>query len=162
MPPKRPPTAETSPAKTEALRRSGTLNPRPAKVQEPLFLREGFFDPQDLTQVKYEMLRQVRNEAKPISRVAATFGFSRPAFYNAQQHFAREGLAGLLPKRRGPKGGHKLTQEVLALAGQIRAQDASVSTVELLRQIQHACGVRVHRRSLERAMAAAKKKRGTP
>lgn len=162
MRPTPPPAAQASVGKIEALRQSGTLNRRAATVQAPLFLEDRFFDPQDLTQVKYEMLRQVGNEAKPISRVAVTFGFSRPAFYKAQQDFTREGLSGLLPKRRGPKGRHKLTPEIVALAGQMRAQEPPVPMRELLAHLQNTCGIQVHRRSLERALAAAKKKRGTP
>jgi transposase len=161
MQPKQPSAAQPSAGKIEALRQSGTLNRRPANVQASLFLEERFFDPQDLTQVKYEMLRHVRNEARPISRAAATFGLSRPAFYKAQEDFTRDGLAGLLPKRRGPKTRHKLTPEILARAAQMRAQQPPVPTPELLRHIQDTFGIQVHRRSLERALAPAKKKRGT-
>ena len=32
----------------------------------------------------------------PISAVAASFGFSRPAFYKAQRDFTREGMVGLI------------------------------------------------------------------
>ena len=45
-------------AKHEALRKEGTLNPRPRAVTNPLFEESDFFDPHDLVQVKYEMLRQ--------------------------------------------------------------------------------------------------------
>jgi hypothetical protein len=34
-------------AKLQALRESGTLNRRANQVQDPLFLEEDFFDPQD-------------------------------------------------------------------------------------------------------------------
>ena len=40
--------------KAEALRATGTLNPRPARVTDPLFHGASFFDAQDLMQVKYE------------------------------------------------------------------------------------------------------------
>lgn len=98
-------------AKIQALRQSGTLHPRPGNIQDRLFLEESFFDPQDLTQVRYEMLRRAQRDEMPISTVAASFGVSRPAFYKAQRDFARGGLAGLIPRRRGPKQGHKLTGE---------------------------------------------------
>jgi transposase len=154
--------AKTSAAKAQALRESGTLNAGAAKVQDRLFLEESFFDPQDLAQVKYEMLRRVRKETMPISRVATSFGFSRPSFYKAQQDFAREGLAGLIPRRRGPKGAHKLTAEILAFVEQARAREPSIRTPELVRQIQKEFAIQVHRRSLERALVAAKKKPSTP
>jgi transposase len=156
------PSLKASAAKLQSLRQSGTVNARAAMVQDQLFLEQEFFDPRDLTQVKYEMLRRVQKDAMPISTVAARFGFSRPAFYKARLDFTREGLAGLIPKRRGPKQGHKLTPEVLAFAEQIRAQEPSVRTLELVRQIQKKFAVQVHRRTLERALAAAKKKQRMP
>jgi len=149
-------------SKTQALRQSGTLNLRAHKVQDRLFLEEDFFDPEDLPQVKYEMLRRVQKEAVPIGAAVARFGFSRPSFYKALEDFAREGLAGLIPKKRGPKGGHKLTGEVMALVGQIRAQEPSVRTPDLVQRIQDEFGTRVHRRTLERALIAAKKKLHQP
>jgi transposase len=153
---------KASAAKLQSLRQSGTVNARAALVQDQLFLEQEFFDPRDLTQVKYEMLRRVQKDAMPISTVAARFGFSRPAFYKARLDFTREGLAGLIPRRRGPKHGHKLTPEVLAFAEQIRAQEPSVRTLDLVRQIQKKFAVQVHRRTLERALATAKKKQRTP
>ena len=148
----------TPAAKLQSLRESGTLNPRPGNVRDTLFLEDPFFDPQDLAQVRYEMLRRVQKEAMPISAVAATFGFSRPALYKAQEDFAREGLVGLIPRRRGPKGRHKLTPEVLAFVDQIRAIEPAIRTPDIVRRIQESFGTQVHRRSLERALAPRKKK----
>jgi transposase len=148
--------------KTQALRQSGTLNPRARKVQDQLFLQESFFDPEDLPQVKYEMLRRVQQEGMPLGTAAASFGFSRPSFYKAREDFTREGLVGLIPKRRGPKGRHKLTEEVMTFVGQIRAQEPSLKTSDLVQQIQEKFAIRVHRRSLERALMAAKKKPHLP
>jgi transposase len=148
-------------AKIQALRQSGTLHPRAEKVQDRLFLEESFFDPQDLTQVKYEMLRRVQKDEIPISTVAANFGVSRPAFYKAQRDFARAGLVGLIPRRRGPKHGHKLTGEVLAFVKYIRTQEPDMTTPELVRRIQKKFSFQVHRRTVERALSSAKKKQNT-
>ncbi len=46
--------------KRAALAESGTLNAHPEAVQDPAFGESGFFDPRDLVQVRYEMLRRVR------------------------------------------------------------------------------------------------------
>jgi hypothetical protein len=62
-----------------------------------------FFDPLDLVQVKYEMLRRVRADHKSIRRAAQDFGFSRPSVYRARAAFERAGLPGLLPAERGPR-----------------------------------------------------------
>ncbi len=45
--------------KQRVLRQHATLNPRPDGVTHPLFRDSEFFDPRDLLQVKYEMLRLV-------------------------------------------------------------------------------------------------------
>ena len=55
-----------------------------------------FFDPEDLVQVKYEMLRRVREDGQAVTQASAAFGFSRPSFYEAQVAFERAGLPGLV------------------------------------------------------------------
>ena len=89
-----------------------------------LFRQYDFFDSPDLLQVKYEMLRRVEAEAHSVTATAAAFGLSRPSFYEARTAWQREGLAGLLPKKRGPRRGHKLTPEVVAFLERRRAEDA--------------------------------------
>ena len=71
-------------SKGESLRQQGVLNPHPEKVADPLFHGSEFFDPRDLVQVKYEMLRRVRVERASVTEVTQAFGFSRPVFYQAQ------------------------------------------------------------------------------
>ena len=65
-------------AKADALRAHGALHPRPQAVQAPLFASHDFFDPRDLVQVKYEMLRQVDVEGAPVARTADAFGRLAP------------------------------------------------------------------------------------
>jgi transposase len=142
--------------KEKALRESGALNTH--SVADPLFQDNDFFDPRDLVQVKYEMLRKVHKERQPISHVAASFGFSRPSFYQMMSDFKREGLAGLLPRKRGPRGGHKLTHEVVEFIEEILAMDKPMSIPGLLDEVEKRFGVRVHRRSLERARRRSEKK----
>src|SRR4029453_4085458 len=81
-------------AKADGLRAHGALHPRPQAVQAPLFASHDFFDPRDLVQVKYEMLRQVDVEGAPVARTADAFGVSRPTFYQTQAAFKQ-----LLPAR---------------------------------------------------------------
>jgi transposase len=144
--------------KLAALRRSSTLHPHPDRITDPLFLRHDFFDARDTLQVKYEMLRRVQIEGKPISPTAKMFGCSRPAFYQAQAAFKAQGLAGLLPHKRGPHRAHKLGEEVLDFVQQQRASQPPPSTGQLLQQIREHFQLTVHRRSLERAWARRKKK----
>jgi transposase len=119
-------------AKRAALQATGTLNPHPETVADPLFRAGGFFDPRDLLQVRYEMVRRHRVEGMPVTTAAAVFGVSLPTAYQAQALFDAGGLAGLLPKRRGPKQGHKLTPQVIAYIDRRRQEQADVRMSQLV------------------------------
>ena len=145
-------------AKFEALQQQGTLNPRPKEVRDELFLQDEFFDPRDLVQVKYEMLRRVQAEGQSVTNASANFGFSRPSFYQALSAFEQDGLAGLVPHKRGPKQAHKLTEEVLTFIGEMRQKEPSVRLPDLVKLIQERFGIRVHPRSIERSLLRHQKK----
>lgn len=143
--------------KGKALRAHGTLHARSGAVTDPLFRSDGFFDPRDLLQVKYEMLRRVRIDRAPIRSTSEAFGLSRPTFYQAQTTFERAGLVGLLPAKRGPRGAHKLSAEVMAFVDSELRSDPSLRPAELARRIRARFKLRVHPRSVERARARSKK-----
>lgn len=145
--------------KVDALQQQGTLNPRSREIRDELFLEGGFFDPRDLVQVKYEMLRRVQADGKPITDAAAAFGFSRPSFYQARSAFEQDGLAGLVPHKRGPKQAHKLTEEVMQFIAEVRGQEPSIRPPELARLIRERFGTTVHPRSVERGLRRHQKKR---
>lgn len=121
------PNTKSRPGKLDALRQQGTLDPHPEAVTDELFQDNEFFDPRDLVQLKYEMLRRVEVEQDSVSRTAAAFGFSRPSFYQAQSAFEQAGIAGLIPQKRGPRRAHKLIAEVMEFIHQ--------SAEELRRQV---------------------------
>jgi transposase len=145
-------------AKARTLDEQGVLNPEPEGVRDERFRTEEFFDPRDLVQVKYEMLRQVRAEGTTVTEAAEAFGLSRPTFYHAQRALAERGLPGLLPKRPGPKGAHKLTEEVMALVEERIEEDPALDSEELSRQVSARFGLSVHPRSIERALVRREKK----
>ena len=146
--------------KHKALRDSGTVNPHPEKVIDELFMERDFFDPCDLVQVKYEMLRCVRIDGHPIQGAARAFGLSRPTFYKAKADYERGGLGGLLPARRGPRRAHKLSEPVMAFVVSELAAEASLRAPELAARIKERFGVEVHPRSIDRALARRQKKTG--
>src|SRR5690349_17560936 len=118
--------------KVEALRQARTLNPRPESVVDAEFHAAEFFDARDLLQVKYELVRRVH----------------------------ADGLPGLVPAKPGPRRAHKLTDEVLDHAEALRAADPSLRTADLVPAIADRFGVRVHPRSIERALARREANRG--
>ena len=89
--------------KAEELKQSGTLNPHSETVTDPLFQQNPFFDPRDLLQARYEMLRRHTAEQTSILDAAAAFGVSRPTFYQAQESFQRSGLAGSSGRSKLPR-----------------------------------------------------------
>jgi transposase len=143
--------------KVEALRAERSLNPRPETVSDEQFVHSEFLDARDLVQVKYEMVRRARVEGEPVSRAAGAFGFSRPSFYAAQAALDQGGLAALVPARPGPKRAHKMTGEVVAFARERLAANPHLSSLALVELIEKRFGVRVHRRSVERALARAER-----
>jgi len=146
-------------SKRDFLRQQGTLNPNPDQVTDPLFQANEFFDPRDLVQVKYEMVRRVQIDKQPVSQSAAAFGFSRPTFYQAQADLKQNGLVGLVPQKRGPRSGHKLTGEVLDFLQQMRASEPPPRPVQLAEAVAQRFGIRVHPRSIERTLLRLQKKR---
>src|SRR6202522_4019498 len=77
----------------------------------------------------------VRLRAASQGQAAEAFGVGPVTIWPWDQALAAEGVAGLVPSRRGPKGASKLTPE---LAARITALDAAGAT---LREIAAATGV---------------------
>ena len=150
---KRPPDA-----KTHALKEHGCLNPHPEAVRDELFVSNAFFDPRDLLQVKYEMLRRVREDGVPVSHAAASFGVSRPTWYQAKRAYEAGGLPGLLPHRPGPRRPHKLSDEVVEALRTAKGEQPTLSVRDLVGLVRERFGLSVHRRSIERALARGKKR----
>jgi len=157
------PASRSGDEKVAALQVHHALNPRPSAVTDPAFTAGvPFFDPRDLVQVKYEMLRRARQEGQPVSRAAAAFGFSRPSFYAARALFERSGLPGLVPRRPGPRRAHKLSDEVVAYLEQQRAEDPSLRATHLAQRVHDRFSLTVHPRSVERALERRRKRGGSP
>ena len=144
--------------KVQALRQTGTRNKHPETVTDELFLDSDFFDPRDLMQVKYEMLRGVEVEGRSATQCARAFGFSRPSLYQAKVAFEQGGLSALLPQRRGPKRAHKLTAEVMEFLRGVLVAEPSLGARALAQRLEERFGLRVHPRSIERALAREKKR----
>ena len=64
-------------SKIDALREGGALNPAPEKLRDPKFHDSEFFDPNDIVQVRYEMLRRVSFDKASVTQVADEYGVSQ-------------------------------------------------------------------------------------
>ena len=138
------------------LRQTSCYNAHPERVRDELFLANDFFDPHDLVQVKYEMVRKVQKEGWSVKKSASVFGFSRPCFYQTQAALNAGGLSNLLHSKPGPRHAHKLNDDMVAFLMKQRAENY-VSTQELAQRLLEKFGLKVHIRSIERALLRAKK-----
>ena len=116
--------------KVENLAHEGTLNPSSGKVRDPKFQAGGFFDPRDVVQVKYEMLRRVSVDDA--------------------------GIAGLVPRKRGPRGPNKLQGEILAFIKERLSPGQPIRARDLAALVRDEFGLDVHPRTIERAIGGKK------
>lgn len=139
--------------KHEEMLKNGSYNHRAETVSNKLFQRFRFFDSHDIMQVKYEMLRAVENDNRDISETAEAFGFSRMSFYQAKKDFEENGIAGLMPKKRGPKGSRKVNESDIEFAKSLLGTHTKAQIVARLKEER---GVEISKRTLERQLALKK------
>jgi transposase len=145
-------------SKAQKLKKDGILNLRPEQVKDELFQQYDFFDPRDLLQVKYEMICRVQRDSWTVMQASKTFGFSRPSYYEAQHSFNRKGLPGLIPGQRGPKSAHKLSDHVMEFVEEAIAKDSTLHASQIALLLEKRFDLKVHPRSIERALDRRKKK----
>jgi len=142
--------------KVRALLEEGKLNPTPGKVQDPKFHDGEFFDPRDIVQVKYEMLRRVSVESASVTSATEEYSVSRPTYYQTKASFEEAGIAGLVPRKRGPRGPHKVRGAVLAFVEEQLVAGEPIRARQLAKQIRKRFDLDVHPRTIERAVAVKK------
>ena len=148
--------SDSKQAKVRALIEEGTLNLAPEKVQDPKFRDGEFFDPHDIVQVKYEMLRRVSVENASVTSATEEYGVSRPTYYQTRASFEEAGIAGLAPRKRGPQGPHKVRGAVLAFIQEKRMDGEPIRARQLAEQIRKKFDLDIHPRTIERAVAIKK------
>lgn len=141
--------------KKDFLIENGTYNRNYSRVKDARFADDDFFDPMDIAQVKYEMLKEVEKNGRPVTDAANDFGFSRTAFYSIKEAFAQKGVQGLIPKKPGPKKPHKMTPKYQELIDKRIAENPRISSGELSALIGKD-GVNVSKRTIERYRAKKK------
>jgi transposase len=137
-------------SKKDFLMDNGTFNKNHSKVKALRFSKDRFFDPMDIVQVKYEMLKEVEERGASITDAADAYGFSRTAFYGIREAFGRKGVAGLAPRRPGPLRPHKLPQEHQERIDAWIAESPLISSGEVARLIGQTGLALVNRRTVER------------
>ena len=136
--------------KIEFLKKEGILNPKPDRILCKKFQNIDFFDPLDLPQVRYEMLRSARVEKTPVAETCRKFGFSREYFYRLERGFMDQGYASLLGSRKGRQPVIALNQEIVNFIVHRKIEEPNISGESLRIEIQRLYKVDCSRRTIER------------
>ena len=138
-----------------ALLEAGLVHPTPDQVTAVAFkAHPEFFLALDKVQVKYEMLRAHVVDGLSVVAAAERHGYSRASFYLVQHAFEESGMVGLIDERPGRRGPLKLSAEVVAFLRACARERPEASGAELAGEVERALGVRLHRRTVERAVRA--------
>jgi transposase len=147
-----PPKHDSKRSKTDALIEEGTLNPAPNKVRDPKFRASEFFDPRDVVQVKYELLRRVSIDKVSVTEASDEYGVSRPTYYQAKAGFDVAGIAGLVPAKPGPRGPHKVDDNVIAFLRARVVAGEPLRARELAKLVRDNFDIDLHPRTIERVL----------
>ena len=147
-----PPKHDSKRSKTDALIEEGTFNPAPDKVRDPKFRDGEFFDPRDVVQVKYELLRRVSIDKMSVTEASGDYGVSRPTYYQAKADFDMAGIAGLVPAKPGPRGPHKVDDDVLAFLRARVVAGEPLRARELAKLVHDELDIELHPRTIERVL----------
>ncbi len=102
------------------------------------------------------MLRAHVIDGRTATAAAHAHGYSRAAFYLVEAAFERSGLVGLLDERPGRRGPLNLSPEVLGFLEARRRERPGTSGAELAGELEAALGVRLHRRTIEKALGGSR------
>ncbi len=138
--------------KLKRLRASGTLNSRPESVTDSLFANSSFFDPNDLLQVRYEMIRSHTKDTT-LKETADRYGMSIPTCVRLKRDYREGGLQALIPRRRGPRGPRKITPMVVAFAHTYLEQHGDTSIRKLAERVGEHFQISIHFSALYRALS---------
>lgn len=136
--------------KKKFLQQEGLLNPKPERISHPLFETLGFFDPFDLPQVRYEMIRAGRVENISVADACKLFGFSREYFYKLERAFMARGYVALLGSTMGRRPIIALNQEIVNFIVHRKVEEPKLSGENLRQEIQRFYNVDCSRRTVER------------
>ena len=143
-------------SKKEILQENGTYNKNYKRVKDARFSSEDFFDPMDVVQVKYEMLKDVEKNGKTVSCAADDYGFSRTAYYSIKEAFDNQGVVGLIPEKPGPRAPHKLTPEYQQQIDDLVSKKPWTSSGELAEALNENNAINISKRTVERYRAKKK------
>ena len=137
-------------ADPELLRRALCLYRSPENVQDEHFTQQSdFFDPKDIVQVKYELLRRCEVEGHDVASTCSKFGFSRTTYYKVQKAFLKGGLPSLMGQPRGRPGPIKVTDVVLGYTIAEKAKNPKLTAKDMVAALEARHHVRLSVRMVQ-------------
>lgn len=138
--------------KKHFLQKEGLINPKPERVQYHFFNANKFFDPLDLPQVRYEMLRLARGDKTSVANACRLFGFSREYFYQLERKFMENGFVALIGDQKGRRPLIALNNEIVNFIVHRKIDNHSLSGEDLREEILKIYKLDCSRRTVERVI----------
>lgn len=139
-----------SETKQDFLNKEGLANRRAERVTHSLFLTLDFFDPLDLPQVKYELLRAARIDNISVTEACNLFGFSREYFYRLEKAFMKHGYVSVIGSAMGRRPIIALNQEIVSFIVHRKMEEPRLSGKALRKEILQQYSIDCSRRTVER------------
>lgn len=139
-----------SETKQDFLNKEGLANRRAERVTHSLFLTLDFFDPLDLPQVKYELLRAARVDNISVAEACNLFGFSREYFYRLEKAFMKHGYVSVIGSAMGRRPIIALNQEIVSFIVHRKMEKPRLSGEALRKEILQQYSIDCSRRTVER------------
>jgi hypothetical protein len=137
-------------AETNFLQRTRCLHPAPERVHDERFVQEGgFFDPKDIVQVKYELLRSCEVEHGDVASACMRFGFSRTTYYKIYEAFVHGGIPSLMGRPRGRPQPIKLNEIVLGFLIGEKAKNPKLVASEMAAHVMGRYKVQISKRMIQ-------------
>jgi len=86
---------------------------------------------------------------------------SRQYYYKIKTAFDRQGMAGLLPDKCGPKRPFKLTDDIVRFINEMAKEDPSVTNRQIAERIEARFKFAVNPHTIQRMRKGQKKRKGT-
>lgn len=137
-------------ADADFLQRAHCIHPAPEKVHDKRFQEEdSFFDPKDIVQVKYELLRSCIVEASDVASTCVRFGFSRTTYYKVYEAFLHGGIPYLMGRPRGRPQPIKVNELVLGYLIAEKAMNPKLSASKMVTGVMNRYNVQISVRMIQ-------------
>lgn len=136
--------------KEESLKSSNTYNPKSNRINAPCFADNEMMDPHDLLQVRYEMVRSIELDNKPIKDICSEFGVSASTARRYVKDLKEGGLIALVPEKKGPSGPTKLSKEAAGFIDNYLKEFPKASGGKVHRALETKLHTGVSKRTVER------------